>query len=293
VEDIVFAQTLSLLCGRFEVAWDDLCLGLDGYTSSGVWNELRNPGAQTILHLNCLREHRLNGWPVSPGHVLETLRDLTVTEPRDKMYAAMSTTNATAPRIASNTTGHEDPMQCLDGISPPEGVRFSNTPRFQHPSIEPRTEWIGIDYRKTYEQACIDTAEALNFNKDFVGASFFSLSMVGDSGSQRLGEVAEKYLSSWMPDWRSTHQVCRLNTTESTFRACNDRHGESAHVEDRFFMAVQGCIVYKVDKIASSLPPRRWNDKYNTSGANSFFFWEWMKGAHEISEAKYKGQADR
>jgi len=158
----VFAQTLFLRCGRFEVAWDDLCLGLDGYTSSGVRNELRNPGAQTIPHLNCLREHRLNGWPVSPGHVLETVRDLTVTEPRDKMYAAMSTTNATAPRIASNTTGHEDPMQCLDGISPPEGVRFSNTPRFQHPSIEPRTEWIAIDYRKTCEQACIDTAEALN-----------------------------------------------------------------------------------------------------------------------------------
>jgi hypothetical protein len=142
----------------------------------------------------------------------------------------MSTTNATALKMASNTIGHEDPMQYLDGISPPEGVRSSNTPRFQHPSIEPRTEWIAIDYRRTYEQACIDSAEALNFNKDFVGASFFTLSMVEDSGSQQPGEVAAKYLSSRVPDWRSTHQICRLNTSESTFRACNSRLGESAHV---------------------------------------------------------------
>jgi hypothetical protein len=159
---------------------------------------------------------------------LETLRDLTATKPRDKMYAAVSTINATAPRIAFNMTGHEDPMQCLDGISSPEGVKSSNTPHFQHPSIKPRAEWMAIDYRRNYEPACIDTAEALNFSKDFVGVSHFSLLMVEDSGSQRPGEVAEKYLSSWVPDWRSTHQVIRLNTTESTFRACNgdmaDRH---------------------------------------------------------------------
>ena len=133
---------------------------------------------------------------------------------------------------------------------------------------------MAIDYGRTYEQACIDTAEALNFNKDFVGASFFSLSLVEDSGSQRLGEVAERYLNSWVPDWRSTHQVCRLNTTESSFRACNGRHGESAHVEDHFFMVFQGYIVDKVDKLAKYVPPRRWCDKYNTSGANSFFFLE-------------------
>ena len=107
----MFAQALLLRCGRFEVAWVDLCLSLDVYTSSGVRNELCNPGAQTILHLIFLTEHHLNGRPVSPGHVLETLRDLTATEPRDKMYAAMSTINATAPRIASNTTGHEGPMR--------------------------------------------------------------------------------------------------------------------------------------------------------------------------------------
>jgi hypothetical protein len=152
----------------------------------------------------------------------------------------MSTINATVPRTASNTTGDENPMQCLDGISPPEGVRSSNTPRFQHPSIEPRAEWMAIDYRRTYEQTCIDTAEALNFNKDFVVANFFSPSMVEDSGSQRPGEVAEKYISSWVPGWRSTHQVCRPKTTESTFRACKDRHGESAHVEDLFFTVFQG-----------------------------------------------------
>ncbi|PMD63888.1 uncharacterized protein K444DRAFT_609482 [Hyaloscypha bicolor E] len=57
-------------------------------------------------------------------------------------------------------------------------------------------------------------------------------------------------------------------------------------------MVFQGCIVDKVDKIASYLPPRRWYDKYNTSGANSFFFLEWMERAQERSEA-YKGQADR
>jgi hypothetical protein len=116
---------------------------------------------------------------------------------------------------------------------------------------------MAIDYRRTYEQACINTAEAFNFIKDFICASLFSLSMVEDSGSQRPGEVAAKYLSSWVPDWRSTHQVCRLNTTESTFWACNDRHRELAHVEDRLFMVFQGCIVDEVDIIASYLPPRR------------------------------------
>jgi hypothetical protein len=112
--------------------------------------------------------------------------------------------------------------------------------------------------------------------------------MVEDSGFQRPDELAEKYLSSWVPNWRSTHQICRLNTTGITFRACNGRHGESAHVEDRFFMVFQGCIVDEVDKNASYLPPRRWYDKYNTSGANSFFFLEWMERAQERSEAKYK-----
>jgi hypothetical protein len=51
--------------------------------------------------------------------------------------------------------------------------------------------------------------------------------------------------------------------------------------------------VDEVDIIASYVPPRRWYDKYHTSGANPFFFLEWMERAHESSEAKYKGQADR
>jgi hypothetical protein len=58
-------------------------------------------------------------------------------------------------------------------------------------------------------------------------------------------------------------------------------------------MVSQGCIVDRVDEIASYLPPRRWYDKYNTSGANSFFFLEWMERAQERSEVKYKRQADR
>jgi hypothetical protein len=295
LEDIVFSQELLLRCGQFEVAWDDLCLGFEAHVSNGSPIELRDPGVQTILRFNSVREHRLQRGTVSPGHILETLRNLTATDPRDLIYAAMSTINATAPSRAS---GNKEPVECrhcLDGVSPPEGEKSLLTPCPKHPSNALRANWIEFDYNKHFEEICVHAAQALNSNDSYFGTSFCSLSMVEDTASQGVDTFDKSLLPTWVPDWRSKYQVCRLNTSGSTFRASNGRRGHPAPSVRREAPALHfsGCVVDRVDEVESYLPPRRWYDKYTTTGANSFFFLEWMDRAQEYSAAKYKGQTDR
>jgi hypothetical protein len=51
-----------------------------------------------------------------------------------------------------------------------------------------------------------------------------------------------------------------------------------------------GCVVDSIDEVASYLPPRRWYDKYNTKGANSIIFLEWMERAQKGAGARYRGR---
>ena len=298
----MFSQDLLLRCGSFEAPWVDLCYGLEAYVSHGLPNELRNPGGQTILNFNTLREHRLTGRSLTADYVFETMRDLTATMAHDKVYAALGTIYATVPRRPSRRTELQRATQDLNRIPPlNRAISLPNRPRSQsRPTSynDAGPAWLPVHYDASSLETFIQTAKALNCNDSFVGTSFCSLSMVEDSRSQRpaLNDFARNTLDSlpsWVPNWEFVHQIYRLNTAQSTFTSSKGGPQESIQFIEDGTMVFQGYIVDTVDQIGNYLPPRRWHDKYNTGGANSFFFLEWMEQAKENAGARYRGQSDR
>ena len=130
---------------------------------------------------------------------------------------------------------------------------------------------------------------------------FSSLSMVEDTASKYAGsDISSERsdyipLGSWVPNWKISRQVHRLNATESTFFA--SKGGPPASVTydntELSIMTFPGCIVDRITDIASYLPPRRPWDKYNTGGANSIVWLEWKELADEGSRNRYKTKQDR
>lgn len=237
-----------------------------------------NTGTQVILDWNNLRKHRLSGRSVTPSRVLETLRDLTGTESRDKVFATLSTIDATAPRA---TSGEIERGESTEDFGP---ISF--------------LKWIRPDYTKAFRDICFDTAMALN-SSNIIETSFCSLSMVEDFASQRRVisgtlQVDKEPLPSWVPDWNFSCRIYRLNCTESRFMACKGRPAYSVSLEKLSdTLRFAGCVVDTIDEVASYLPPRRWYDKYNTSGANSIIFLEWMERAQDGAGARYESRDDK
>lgn len=91
-------------------------------------------GTKVILDWNNLRKHRLSGRSVTPSRVLETLRDLTAADSRDRVFAALSTINATTPRATSGRIEQGEPTQDLGPVS--------------------LFEWIRRDYQKEFHDIC-------------------------------------------------------------------------------------------------------------------------------------------
>ena len=153
-------------------------------------------------------------------------------------------------------------------------------------------------YTKEFYDICFDTAMALN-SSNIIETSFCSLSMVEDFASQRRVisgtlQVDKAPLPSWVPDWNFSRRIYRLNCTESRFMACKGRPAYSVSLEKLSnTLRFAGCVVDAIDEVASYLPPRRWYDKYNTSGANSIIFLEWMERAQEGAVARYEGRDDK
>lgn len=54
-----------------------------------------------------------------------------------------------------------------------------------------------------------------------------------------------------------------------------------------------GLMIDRIDKVSSFLPPRRFHDKFNASGANAFFFQEWYEWAEENAMRAHNGDVDR
>jgi hypothetical protein len=267
---------LLLRCGPLETSWADLCYGLEAYVFSGLPIHLYNTGTQVILDWNNLRKHRLSGRLVTPSRVLETLRDLTATDRRDKIFATLSTIEATVPRPTSGGIERGDPSQDF--------------------GLNSFLKWIIPDYTKAFHDICFDTAMALN-SSNIIETSFCSLSMVEDVASQRRVksgtlQVDKAPLPSWVPDWEFSRRIYRLNCTESRFMAYKGRSAYSVALENNT-LRFAGCVVDAIDEVASYLPPRRWYDKYNTSGANSIIFLEWMERAQEGAGARYQGRDDK
>jgi hypothetical protein len=236
-----------------------------------------NTGTQVILDWNNLRKYRLNGRSVTPSRVLETLRNLTGTDSRDKVFATLSTIKATAPRVTSGEIERGDPTQDFGPNS--------------------FLKWIRLDYTKEFYNICFDTAMDLNSSNN-IETSFCSLSMVEDFASQRRFisgtlQLDGEPLPSWVPDWNFSRRIYRLNCTESRFMACKGRPAYSVSLEKLDTLRFAGCVVDAIDEVASYLPPRRWYDKYNTSGANSIIFLEWMERAQEGAGARYQGRDDK
>jgi len=235
-------------------------------------------GTQVILDWNNLRKYCLNGRSVTPSRVLETLRDLTGTDSRDKIFATLSTIEATVPRPTSGEIERGDPSQDF--------------------GVNSFLEWIIPDYTKAFHGICFDTAMALN-SSNIIETSFCSLSMVEDVASQRRVrsgtlQVDKAPLLSWLPDWNFPRRIYRFNCTESRFMACKGRPAYSVSLEKLSnTLRFAGCVVDAIDEVASYLPPRRWYDKYNTSGANSIIFLEWMERAQEGAVARYEGRDDK
>jgi hypothetical protein len=297
VPDIVFSRELLLRCGPFEAAWADICYGLEAYVCYSLPNELRHPGTQNILSMNNLREHRLTGKSVIPADVMETLRCLSASDPLDKVYAALWAIESLGLRVSHGRGQHEKPkegpnkLSWLKGITPKWLSRVRTGTGTQQPPIshnEPSTEWMVVDYSRSVEEIYFDAAIALNSKDKFVGTLFCSLSMVEDSVLQRRGISPQP---SWVPDWRHLRPIYHLNTMQSTFLASKRRPFESLKYQEGI-MVFPGCVVDTINTITSYLPPRRWYDKYSTSGANSFFL-EWIERAQENARARYKGQDNR
>jgi hypothetical protein len=247
--------------------------------------------------MNNLREHRLTGKSVIPADVMETLRCLSAKNRSDKVYAALWAIESLGLRVSHGRRQQEKLKKGLNKLSWLKGITLKGLRRAQLGTQqtpishnEPSLEWITIDYTRSYEEVRIDAAIALNSNDKFVGTLFCSLSMVGDSVFQRRGG---SILPSWVPDWESPRQTYHLNTMRSTFLASKGRSFESQQYHEEGNMVFPGCVVDTIDVITSYLPPRRWYDKYSTSGANSFFFLEWIQRAQTNGKARYKGQADR
>jgi hypothetical protein len=84
---------------------------------------------------------------VTPDNILETLRNLKATDPRDKVYANLGLIDSLGPKRSPN---------------------------------DPSPQWIQHDYNRSCEEVYIDTAIALNSSTAFISPHFSSLSMVGD-----------------------------------------------------------------------------------------------------------------
>jgi hypothetical protein len=104
--------------------------------------------------MNSLRKQRLAiDESVTPDDILETLRDLKATDPRDKVYATLGLIDSLGPKRSPN---------------------------------DPSPQWIQHDYNRSCEEVYIDTAIALNFSTAFISPHFSSLSMVEDSVQSTL-----------------------------------------------------------------------------------------------------------
>jgi hypothetical protein len=285
-----------LRCGPYEAAWVDFCYGLEAYVCYSLPNELRHPGTQNILSMNNLREHRLTGKCVTPADVLETIRCLSATNGLDKVYAGVRAIESLGSRVSHGRRQQEKPKKGLNQLSwlkgiIPKGLRNVKTGSKRNVfHKEPTPEWITINYGKSRYEVYSYVAFVLNSNDEFVGTLYCSLSIVEDAALQRR-EVSP--LPSWVPDWTFPRQIYHLNTMQSTFLASKGRSFEPPHLNGKVIMVFSGCVVDTINTVTSYLPPRRWYDKYSTSGANSFFFLEWIERAQQHARAKYKGQDDR
>lgn len=125
--------------------WTELSYALEGYSSYGHPNNVTSSGARMIVEIEVARRHRLAMDSLSLDEILDIIRPLTTTDPRDKAYAAIS---------------------ILLGLN----YHTTNLP--------------APDYSRTYEEVFKDISLTLNIYPE-LGGYFCGLSMVEDSASCR------------------------------------------------------------------------------------------------------------
>lgn len=143
---------------------------------------------------------------------------------------------------------------------------------------------LEVDYSEPDERVYLRAAEVLN-NIKFVPL-FSSLAMAEDLESRRLNERPE--FGSWIPEWLNQGHIYRLNCIDSSFFASKGREMGDLKFSGGKEFCFKGCKVDRVDQVANYLPPRRLCDKYNVSGANSFFFSEWFEWAEAKGKDRYE-----
>lgn len=90
-------------------------------------------------------------------------------------------------------------------------------------------------------------------------------------------------LPSWVPDWRVTSNVFRLNHDEATFHASPHKNGGQFSA-DGDILQCEALLIDVIQQTSGFLPSRRDCDHYNASSGNAVVFDEWFTFANEHSK---------